>query len=190
VRPHRGRLPSTSRSQPPTPRAPSSPMSSSPAGRYRHLSRNTLPLCRPTPLAAFPSHPTAAPGPCLAFPPALWTHALHERFSTPSVRSMPHSPPANAPPPQPLRVLLLVRLLSTSTCTEHLLPHDRGSTVLLAGWLHVTELVLFLTLLTMDGLTCSCAQCVLYLAFWARCFLHVVLLRCLCPPGSWSSRLA
>jgi len=37
-------LPSTSRSQPPTRRAPSSSMSSSPAGCYRHFSRNTLPL--------------------------------------------------------------------------------------------------------------------------------------------------
>jgi len=135
---HRGRLPSTLRSQPPTPRPPSSPMSSSPTRCYRQLSCSTLPLCRPTPRAPFPSRPTAAPCLCLAFPPALWTHPLHERFSTPSVRSMPHSPPANAPLPQPPRVLLLVRLLPTSICTEQLLPHDRGSAVLPAGWLHVT----------------------------------------------------
>jgi len=46
---HRGRLPSTSRSTPPTPRPPSSPMSSLPSRCYRQLSCNTLPLCRPTP---------------------------------------------------------------------------------------------------------------------------------------------
>jgi len=40
-------------------------------------------------------------------------------------------------------------------------------------------------LLTIHVLTCGCAQCVLYLIFWARCFLHVVLLTCLCPPCLW-----
>jgi len=190
VIPHPG-LPSTSRSQPPTPRAPSSPMSSSPTGGYCQLSCNMLPLCRPPPYAPFPSRPTAAHCPCLAFPPALWTHSLHERCSTPSVRSMPHSPPANAPPPQPPRVLLVVHLLPTSTCTEQLLPARpwiHGS----AGWVAACDVdsCLFLTLLTMEGLTCCCAQCVLCLSFWARCFLHMELLRCLCPPGCWSLRWA
>jgi len=130
VRPHREKLPSTSRSQPPTPRAPSSAMSSSPNGCYRQLSCNTLPLSRPTPHAPFPSRPTAAHCLCIAFPPALWTHPLYERFLTPSVRFMPHSPPANAPPPPPPRVPPLGRLLPPPPCPEHLLPHDWRSTVL------------------------------------------------------------
>jgi len=42
-------------------------------------------------------------------------------------------------PPTPTpSVLLLAPLLSTSTGTEHVLPHDRGSTVLPIGCLHVT----------------------------------------------------
>jgi len=61
-------------------------------------------LCPPTLLAPFPSRSLAAHGPYLAFQHALWTHPVLERFSTPSARSMPHSPPAYASSPQPRRV--------------------------------------------------------------------------------------
>jgi len=180
--PQRGKLPSTSSPKPLTRRAPSSSTSSSSAGCYRNLSRSTLPLCRPTPLAPFLSRPLAAHRHYLAFPPALLMHPFRERFSTPSVRSTSHSPPAYVSSPEPPVCSSWSRFsppprVPNSWCRSTVAPP-----ICLPGARMRRELCLFLTLWTIDVLTCCCAQCVLHWLFWARCFLSVVLLTYLCPP--------
>jgi len=133
TRPHRRRLPFTSRSQPPAPRALLPSTSSSLAGCYRHLSYSMLPLCRPTPLA-----PLSSPCGSLPLPRPLCGRIPSRSASRPLAYVPCHTlRPRKPPHPNPPRVWLLVPLLSTSSCIGHLLPHDRGSTILLAGCLHV-----------------------------------------------------
>jgi len=92
-----------------------------------------LPLCRPTPLASLSS-------PCGSLPlPRPLCGRIPSRCASRPLAYVPcHTlRPRKPPHPNPPRVWLLVPLLSTSSCIGYLLPHDSGSTILLAGCLHV-----------------------------------------------------
>jgi len=108
-------------------------------GCHRHRLHRTMRWCRLAPLSPSLSRLRGALCPYVFFPVTVSMRRLQGRPTSPCVRSAPHPGRACASTPATPPVFLLCPLLLAPTCTDHWLPHDRGTTALLAMFPDVTR---------------------------------------------------